>query len=444
MRRFVCVSKEAISLAVGITLATQACDRSTDEVSPGFQDAATGAVSDALGDVPSADSSASNKIPARLVLVTTHYGFFQPGFGIDFTPPAPAGDEAWERRLDDDTAQWRPILAPLRVLREHVTVVAGLSQLAALDANSWQPFVDQHHRTSLTGRPITPQTTSIGNPGWRLRSGPWIDWAVAEHNKPAAGLPIAITPYLDYASVDSAACPGCVGEPEALHGALFQGAEAATPACAARELAAAPPRFVEETLGVWFERMIPVVADAFRCDRTRVFALHRRSPQPEELGALPGRNFEQDFVDQAQAPEVAPVLTRYGQLYAEKIAALAEALRAVPMGDGTLLDYTIIMWVPGVASMPHRFAPWNMVLVGGRKLGLRTGRYLRVAQDRRVKEFGTYAGAPIVPMGGPNNWALTSIARIFGQDLAGFGAEEITLIDGQTVRLSGALPGLFP
>ena len=185
-----------------------------------------------------------------------------------------------------------------------------------------------------------------------------------------------------------------------------------------------------------------MVADAFRCDRTRVFALHRHGPLPEELGGV-GGDFEQSYVDHAGEPAVAPVLTRYGQLYAEKIAALAEALRAVPMGDGSLLDYTIIMWVPGEASIPHEFAPWNAVFVGGRKLGLRTGRYLRVAQHHRVRP-SNFAGAPIVSMGGPNNWALTSIARIFGLDLAGFGAEEVTLIDGQTVRLSGAVPGLYP
>ena len=68
-------------------------------------------------------------------------------------------------------------------------------------------------------------------------------------------------------------------------------------------------------------------------------------------------------------------LVKVRRYYAEKILELVDALAAVPEGDGTMLDNTMIVWGSEVANgFSHSFKQMPFVILGGKKF-LRTGRF---------------------------------------------------------------------
>ena len=70
---------------------------------------------------------------------------------------------------------------------------------------------------------------------------------------------------------------------------------------------------------------------------------------------------------------------RIRQFHIEQIAAMAAKLKAVPEGDGTMLDNTLIVYLSDAAEKHHATCvEWPYLMVGG--LGdkmNRTGRYLQ-------------------------------------------------------------------
>ncbi|MEZ4464304.1 MAG: hypothetical protein R3F43_07260 [bacterium] len=64
--------------------------------------------------------------------------------------------------------------------------------------------------------------------------------------------------------------------------------------------------------------------------------------------------------------------------YAGQYAALLRRLDAVPEGDGTLLDNTLVLWVNELSrGNTHSHQDMPFILAGGKNLGLDTGRFLR-------------------------------------------------------------------
>ena len=63
----------------------------------------------------------------------------------------------------------------------------------------------------------------------------------------------------------------------------------------------------------------------------------------------------------------------------DQIATLAAKLKAVPEGDGTMLDHTMIIYLSDTGEAHHsRRKEWPFIVVGGRGHKLKTaGRYLR-------------------------------------------------------------------
>jgi hypothetical protein len=79
------------------------------------------------------------------------------------------------------------------------------------------------------------------------------------------------------------------------------------------------------------------------------------------------------------------------------MAALMTKMKAVPEGDGTLLDHTLILWANELAiGNVHSRTDAPYVLGGGAGGALRTGRFL------------TYAGDV------PHNNLLVSLMNIMG------------------------------
>jgi hypothetical protein len=63
------------------------------------------------------------------------------------------------------------------------------------------------------------------------------------------------------------------------------------------------------------------------------------------------------------------------RFFAEQFAHLALSLDAIPEGDGTLLDNTLLLWFHEQAlGRRHDRRDYSFVVAGGRAHGIRTGR----------------------------------------------------------------------
>jgi len=89
----------------------------------------------------------------------------------------------------------------------------------------------------------------------------------------------------------------------------------------------------------------------------------------------------------------------------DQIAGLATRLQAVPEGDGTMLDNTLIIYLSDGADAHHsRRKNWPFVVVGGRNHALRTnGRYVRYPSYLQPghKTIGNWYNTLLQASGGP-------------------------------------------
>lgn len=106
-------------------------------------------------------------------------------------------------------------------------------------------------------------------------------------------------------------------------------------------------------------------------------------------------------------------VSRIHRWYAEQVAALCDQLKAIPEGEGTLYDHTLIVWTNELGN-PRDHQPWNVpfVLLGGGGT-FSKGRYLRVNPGS-----GTSVTAR---EGNAHNRLLTSVANQFGAGRTFFG-----------------------
>lgn len=91
----------------------------------------------------------------------------------------------------------------------------------------------------------------------------------------------------------------------------------------------------------------------------------------------------------------------------EQIAKLAASLKAVPEGDGTMLDNTMILYFSDTGEAHHSSRKeWPFVMVGGRSQKLKTaGRYLRYPKYGQPghKTIGNFYNTLLQSNGGPGN-----------------------------------------
>ncbi len=128
-------------------------------------------------------------------------------------------------------------------------------------------------------------------------------------------------------------------------------------------------------------RHIELAVAALRCDLTRVVTLQvaRGEWDANTYPWLPGP--PPDFHhahshNEAPGNEAQLLLIQIRRYYAEKVRELVDALAAVPEGDGSMLDNTMIVWGSEVANgFSHSFEQMPFVVLGGKKF-LRTGRFV--------------------------------------------------------------------
>jgi len=127
-----------------------------------------------------------------------------------------------------------------------------------------------------------------------------------------------------------------------------------------------------------FDRMTEMMVMAFACDLTRVGSLQwNRSVGQLSFPfiGVPDRHHDLSHEGDSNADAVEKII-RINTWYAEQFANLLDQLRAVPEGDGTLLDNTLVVWGNELGkgnSHTRRNCPFVLAGGGG---GFEMGRYL--------------------------------------------------------------------
>jgi hypothetical protein len=175
----------------------------------------------------------------------------------------------------------------------------------------------------------------------------------------------------------------------------------------------------------------------FACGLTDVITLRMDTLFNETVGAPPG-DLHNDFAHNTETnPDAYEVMATYHTWHAQRLARLLDRLDAVPEGDGTMLDHTLVVWCNELATGHHTFDDLPVVVAGG-TTALRSGRVVRYAARTVLGE-----GWAETSIGRPHQQLLTTLGRAMGEPMDHFGLRELPTTDGGTLDCTGVLPGFL-
>lgn len=122
-----------------------------------------------------------------------------------------------------------------------------------------------------------------------------------------------------------------------------------------------------------------LLAMALACDLTRVGSIQYTQAVGGGTPSWLGMSSTHHDISHLGTQEGLDDLLRINQWYAGEFAYLLDALRAIPEGDGTLLDNTAVVWVSevGCAATAHDRHDLGILLAGKAGGALSTGRFLQ-------------------------------------------------------------------
>jgi hypothetical protein len=178
-------------------------------------------------------------------------------------------------------------------------------------------------------------------------------------------------------------------------------------------------------------------AVAMACDLTRVAVLGTVQLDGADIGAPSDKDVHQDIAHEAQVDPASTWMTNYYALHAQQFANLISAFKSVPEGSGTMLDNSLLVWMPELGNGWHDLFKLMVVMAGGAGGAFKTGRYVK------YKETGSSPTAGYdVTLGPPHTKLLVSILQAFGVDQDSLGVTSAQAKDGSTIDLTGPLPRL--
>ncbi len=132
--------------------------------------------------------------------------------------------------------------------------------------------------------------------------------------------------------------------------------------------------------------MTDLMVLALRCDATRVISFmlgNSASNQSYEFIGVPGSHH--DLSHHAGDPAKQALLAQIGAWEVAQLAALLTRLRAVPEGEGTLLDSTLVFFSSELSDgNGHRHDDLPVLLAGG---GVQGGRHLAHTGQRPIADL---------------------------------------------------------
>jgi hypothetical protein len=144
--------------------------------------------------------------------------------------------------------------------------------------------------------------------------------------------------------------------------------------------------------------MMDIVTHAFSCDLTRIASVQLSrgfSNIVHSWANTSGSITQGHHTISHLAGDNTAVLQDIDRWYATQFAYLLSKLSSVQEGNGTMLDNTLVVWGREMGTTSHRMQPVNLILAGGARGALTTGRWI----DRRNE---------------PHAKLLVSICRLMG------------------------------
>lgn len=193
-------------------------------------------------------------------------------------------------------------------------------------------------------------------------------------------------------------------------------------ACVPPAAPAAMARSNNESFPAELTAMSDIVVQALACDLTRVASLQISRGFSHITHTWLGHTSTHHTMSHDNSRDFNPMLEQIDNWYAQQITALLQRMDAIPEGNGSLLDNTLVVWGRELGTTSHRMDPWPVVLAGSARGELQTGRFLQVGSvgngNNRMRE--------------PSSKLLVSIGRLMGLDIQSFGN-----IDADTGPLAG-------
>lgn len=213
-----------------------------------------------------------------------------------------------------------------------------------------------------------------------------------------------------------------------MEGRLTAAARPTSGSCSRPTLGAAFDAFDTRRYPELLRATIDTVIASFACDVTRVMMLNMRGANSRPLcdfAPLNSSHYEHemshDFLDEFDT------LKRW--YMTEAVAYVADRLSAIPEGDGTMLDNTIVLWATEISTgHGHNRMPW--MTIGGRNLGVDTGKLLRLPTVAQSDPKITWDGKPVgatrsrSEKGYPQSRLFVSFLHAFGIKEDVFGVPE--------------------
>ncbi|MGE3630266.1 MAG: DUF1552 domain-containing protein [Sandaracinaceae bacterium] len=177
---------------------------------------------------------------------------------------------------------------------------------------------------------------------------------------------------------------------------------------------------------------------AMACDLTRVGMLFASELSASEIGAPSTIDVHQDAAHPSTNDPAATWMESYYAVHAQQFAELVAAFKSVPEGSGTMLDNSLLIWMPELGNGWHDLHQMMFVMAGGAGGAIPTGRYLRYDES-----LPSPPGGRGLTIGPPHTKLLVSIMQAFGVSQSSLGITSAMAEDGSTIDLTGTLPGFL-
>lgn len=437
--------------------------------------------------------------PTRVVFFVQPHGHVPSGWRMPV--PGPAAADFAERSLTGlAEAELSEVLRPLFPFRDKVLAIEGLAHTAALediahlrraggDANNHNVAVadllsctraDQHPGFPCTGGGITidqllaQRTVGPGRFASRVYGGDYVPNQVVapfSFTGPSQPTPVVKSPSAAFLDLTGVPLPtegraqklararvsmldSVTSEYEAVAKTLGREGRATLEAHRAlvrdleRSLSLAPQcsGALDESVHT-ARQFMQLVRMAFACDLTRVVT-YAPSPAPcAEFGYPANHDVHANYAHasisgatscgQTYTPTAERAMVDFALWHARHLAFLLEQLDAVPEGDGTLLDHTIVVWLTELGTPTHRHDDAFTVLIGGGNGALRTGRYVRYAPRFDNPVAGSLTEWPRI--GPAHSKLFVSLLQAMGQADQVFGTPSALSSSGESIDLTGPL-----
>lgn len=136
-----------------------------------------------------------------------------------------------------------------------------------------------------------------------------------------------------------------------------------------------------------YRLMLDLIVLAFQMNKTRVATfMFGNSVSGRNMSFLDGVSGGHHHMSHHENNEDKlrqyQLINRY---FMEQLAYITGRMKAIPEGDGTLLDHTLLMFGSGLSDgNSHNFHNLPIVLAGGRGAGVRTGRAIDCGENNRL------------------------------------------------------------